>query len=279
MGAKASETAMMTASLRALACYEDDALMPCKDFLSEIFLPDDKRQQLKDIEVRAMIKKLIPEGLYEYVIARTRWFDALFMTALDEDIPQIVMLGAGYDSRPYRFEEQIRTTLIYELDAPATSHNKQDILRQNNVTSHKNIRYVPVDFEQHHWMDSLCNAGYKPELRTVFIWEGVTFYLSPDTVDAMLQLLKQYSAVGSLLCFDYQTVDGSQGLIDTGLKNEAIRFAIPAGTTVDYLEKFGYTVREQVDSEEMCRRYLTLSNNSFFGSIKSMMNFVKAEMT
>jgi len=275
---KISETAIATASLRALACYEYDELVRCKDQLAVLFLPDDKKEPLMKSDLRNMIKKAIPEGLYEYVIARTGYFDDLFIHSLKEETSQIVILGAGYDSRPYRFKNLIGNTLIYEVDALATQEHKRIILQNNGVYCHKNIRYVSLDFEQDDLMNVLCNEGFNPLLQTLFIWEGVTFYLNPATVQTILQSLRSNSAEHSILSFDFQNIDNEQGLIDTGLKAEIIRFGIEAETVNGYLKSLGYIVIEHVDSEEMCKRYLTRSDGSRLGSIKSIMNIVKAEM-
>ncbi len=275
---KASETAVVIASLRALACYEDDANVRGKDELAVLFLSDEKRGPLKSSDFRNSIKKAIPEGLYEYVIARTGYFDDLFVSFLKEGIPQIVILGAGYDSRPYRFENFIENTLIYEVDALETQELKRSILQNNKIHSHKNVRYVDLDFEQDVLMYKLCGKGFNPALKTLFIWEGVTFYLHPDTVRTILQSLRTNSALHSILSFDFQSIDHGQGLIDTGLQEEVILFGIESEKVSEYLNDLGYAVLEQVNSEEMCKRYLTCSDGSCFGSIKSMMHIVKAEM-
>lgn len=275
---KISETAIATASLRALACYEADELVRCKDQMAVLFLPDDKKEPLMSSDFRNMVKKAIPEGMYEYVIARTDYFDDLFIRSLKEGISQIVILGAGYDSRPYRFENLISETLIYEVDASATQEHKRIILQNNGVYCHKNIRYVSLDFEQEDLINVLRNEGFNPLLQTLFILEGVAFYLNPATVQTILESLRSNSADHSILSFDFQNIDDEQGLIDTGLKAEIIRFGIEAETVKGYLKGLGYDVIEHVDSEEMCERYLTRSDGSRFGSIKSIMNIVKAEM-
>ncbi len=275
---KASETAVVIASLRALACYEDDADVRGKDELAALFLPEEKSEPLKDADFRQNIKKMIPEGLYEFVTARTAYFDDLFVTSLQAGLPQIVILGAGYDSRPYRFEKFIADTIIYEIDALATQKLKKSILQNNGITSHDNVRYVALDFEHDDLISKLCAEGFNPAQKTLFTWEGVTFYLQPDTVRAVLQALRANSALHSLLCFDYQTVDQIKGLVDTGLKEEIIQFGIEAGKTGEYLQGLGYAVLEQLDAEELGRRYLTCRDGSFLGSIKSIMHIVKAEM-
>ncbi|WMJ86552.1 SAM-dependent methyltransferase [Anaerocolumna sp. MB42-C2] len=273
-----SQTAMLIASLRALACYEEDPLIHGDDYMAELFLPDEKRKSLKINEIRSVIKKAVPEGLYEYVIARTKYFDELFSQYLNLEIPQIVLLGAGYDSRACRFANQIKNSKIYELDTWATQNMKRQILSDNTIEIHPNVRYVTADFEQDEWFQKLYDAGYHCSLQTLYIWEGVTFYLTPETVNFMLSLLKQHSLSGSILSFDYQHKDNNTALIDTGLNAEAIKFGLNAGECDTYLHNFGYSAIEKLDSEMMCNRYLTMSNGKRFGEVKSIMNLVTAQI-
>lgn len=273
-----SQTAMLIASLRALACYEEDPLIHGSDYIAELFLPDDKRIPLKTAEYRPVIKKAVPEGLYEYVIARTKYFDELFSQYLSLQIPQIVLLGAGYDSRAYRYENLIKNSKIYEVDTSAIQKVKCKILKDNALEIHPNVLYVTADFEQDEWFQKLCDAGYQSSLQTLYIWEGVTFYLSPKSVNWMLGLLKQHSLAGSILSFDYQHKDNDNPLIDTGLRSETIRFGLNTKECENYLRRFGYSVIEKIDSETMCNRYLTMVNGKRFGEVKSIMNIVAAQV-
>lgn len=270
---------MAIASLRALACYEEDECVRCNDHMAELFLPADKKASLVSKGIRDMIKKAIPEGLYEYVIARTRYFDELFSSVLEQGIPQVVLMGAGYDSRPYRFRDIIGETLVYEVDHPATQEYKRSILQNNEISVHRNVRYVALNFEEDDLNEALNRAGYDSVLQTLFIWEGVTFYLNPDTVDRVLRILKSSSGPGSMLGFDYQTIKNGSGLIDTGLRTEVIRFGIEEGTVEGYLKRFNYSVIEHINSEEMCKRYLTRTNGSRLGVIAPIMNIILAAIS
>lgn len=273
-----SQTAMLIASVRALACYEDDPLIHGDDYLAELFLPEDKKIPLRTTDYRPVIKKAIPEGLYEYVIARTKYFDELFSQYLNQQIPQIVLLGAGYDSRAYRYANRIKNSRIYEVDTSATQKIKRQILKNNGLEIHPNVLYVTADFEQDEWVQRLYDAGYQSSLQTLYIWEGVTFYLAPKSVDYMLSLLRQHSSAGSILSFDYQHRDNENTLIDTGLKDENIKFGLNVKECNNYLHSFGYSVIENVDSEAMRNRYLTMVNGEKFGEVKSIMNIVAAQV-
>lgn len=273
-----SQTAMLIASLRALACYEEDTLIHGTDYMAELFLPDDKKIPLKTEEYRTIIKRAIPEGLYEYVIARTKYFDELFSHYLNLEIPQIVLLGAGYDTRSYRFAGQIKNSRVYEVDTLATQKMKHQILKENALKIHPNVLYITADFEQDKWFQGLCNAGFQTSLKTLYIWEGVTFYLTPKSVNSTLRLLRQQSITGSVLSFDYQHIDNEATLIDTGLKDESIKFGLNAQECDNYLNSWGYSVIERLTSEDMCNRYLMMIDGKRFGNVKSIMNIVTAQI-
>ncbi|MGE5626658.1 MAG: class I SAM-dependent methyltransferase [Solirubrobacterales bacterium] len=269
-----SQTAMLIASLRALACYEEDIKIRGNDYMADLFLPKDKRTALKSSEIRKEIKKAVPEGLYEYVIARTQHFDKLFLEMINQQIPQIVLLGAGYDSRAYRYASDIGNTKIFEVDMAGTQKEKLKILEDNKINIHPNVVHVEADFEKDDWFQSLYDAGYKNSLKTLYIWEGVTFYLSPESVERTLRILGKNSFSGSIISFDYQHVDAHNKLIETGLKEENIKFGINYQECDDYLKALGYSIIEKIDSSTLSERYLTMTNGTRFGEIKSVMNIV-----
>ncbi|MEL7648474.1 MAG: SAM-dependent methyltransferase [Sedimentibacter sp.] len=272
-----SQTAMLIASLRALACYEDDIKIRGNDYMAEIFLPEEKRMPLKSSDIRKEIKKAIPEGLYEYVIARTKHFDDLFLSMVRQQIPQIVLLGAGYDSRAYRYASEIGSSKIFEVDMTATQKEKLKNLEDNKINIHPNVVHIEADFEQDGWFQNLYDAGYNNSLKTLYIWEGVTFYLSPKSVEMTLRMLHEHSLSGSKLSFDYQHIDDHNKLIETGLEEENIKFGLSSRECDEYLKVLGFSVIEIIDSSTMSERYLTMTNGSRFGEVKSIMNIVVAQ--
>jgi len=103
---------------------------------------------------------------------------------------------------------------------------------------------VSLDFEQEDLMNVIRNEGFNPLLQTLYILEGVTFYLNPATVQTILQSLRSNSVDHSILSFDFQSIDDEQGLIDTGLNAEIIRFGIEAETVKEYLKGLGYFLHQ-----------------------------------
>ena len=97
--------------------------------MAEIFLPAFARIILNVPVLRkAFMSKVAPSGIYEYVLARTKLLDEIFMDGLARRVCQIVLLGAGMDTRALRFASNNQGTRIIELDIEKTQHPKIEIL-------------------------------------------------------------------------------------------------------------------------------------------------------
>jgi methyltransferase (TIGR00027 family) len=196
---ESSGTAMWCAFARALAAAENRG----NDSLAEIFLPENLKKLLKTPASRQWALDRQLPGMYAYLIARTIHFDRLIEQALRENIPQIVILGTGFDSRPYRFQDLIKDTRIFELDTPPTLKHKKELLQQANIPMHKNVIFVPINFNKDTFEEVFVKAGYDKNQKTLFLWEGVTYYLPLKAVDETLHFIKSNAPAGSRVCFDY----------------------------------------------------------------------------
>jgi methyltransferase (TIGR00027 family) len=255
-----SETAMTTAFCRALASMEDRKEIRGPDNLAELFLTDEAKKLLNDSATRKWaIQNLVTSPLYGYLLARTAYFDQIFKKHLNENISQIVFLGAGYDTRPYRYRELIQSTKIFELDIPSTQKRKLPILKKSNIAIPSQVLHISIDFKADRIEDVLAKYGFSAAAETLFIWEGVTYYLPVTAVNSTLSFIKSQSPKGSTLCFDYATE-----------KLESFNAAEPfqswigkgKGGVESFLSPFGFKTIENIDSTEMERRFLTLNDGS-----------------
>jgi methyltransferase (TIGR00027 family) len=285
---QASGTASATAFMRALAAHDPREEIRGNDNLAEIFLEEEQKKPLKDPGIRAWVmKNKITPGAYEFMIARTAFFDHIVVQALKENIAQIVLLGAGYDSRPYRFRELIQDTQIYELDAKPTQQRKQECLQQAKIPIPKQIRFVPINFETDNLRDRLMEAGYSPQKKALFIWEGVTYYLRAEVVDHMLAFVMSNSPKGSSICFDYAALS-EQALNEHGVKelrklmqsqhsNEPTRFGIRTGQIETFLARKGFKVIDHITAAEMNSKFLSKAGYSDVGYVPGLFCLVEAE--
>ncbi len=283
-----SESAQAVAFMRSLAALDEREGIRGRDYLAEKFLTEERRAALKNPEVREWMMKN-PPGLYEYTIARTAYFDCVVEGALRENIPQVVFLGAGYDSRPYRFKDLIRETRIFEVDALPTQQRKKELLQKANITAPGQLSYVTVNFNVDDMKEVLNKAGFDKNKKTLFIWEGVTFYLMPRIVDDTLTFMKSNSKSGSSVCFDCST-SSPDALDGYGVKElreamrvsfpgEATLFAMEDGKIESFLSERGFSVIEHLTAEDMERKFLTLHDGSSAGRVTAMFNFVHAAVS
>ncbi len=283
-----SQTAMGVATARALGAIDEREEIRGHDYLAEIFLPEDQKALLKNPAYRELIANITP-GRYEYMIARTAYFDDIVEKALHENIPQIVFLGAGYDTRPYRFKDLIKDTRIFELDIHTTQQQKIKLLHQNNIPIPEQLTFVSINFNTETLEDVLFKAGYKKNQKNLFIWVGVIYYLLPKTVDDTLRFIRLTSSVGSTVCFDYTAfwpemlnAYGVKQLVESMRTNnpgEPGRFSIERGKIESFLSDRGYKMIDHLTAEEMERKFLTLNDGSLAGHVVGLFCFAHAAVS
>src|SRR5262249_33435451 len=134
-------------------------------------------------------------------IARTRWIDAQATTVL-KTVPQLVLLGAGFDMRAMRLP-QAAGAFTFELDHPQTSSAKQAALKNIQGKLPERVRYIGIDFNRQSIGEVLSDAGFDTSRPACWIWEGVTNYLTGEAVDGALRQIAEIGAEGSVLLFTY----------------------------------------------------------------------------
>ncbi|MEL7218937.1 MAG: SAM-dependent methyltransferase [Pseudomonadota bacterium] len=146
-----------------------------------------------------MLPKPEKAGIANLVPSRTVVFDELIEANLAE-AAQFVVLGAGLDTRAYGMLRQ-SDVVIYELDQTVDQSHKRKHLAAAKIGS-SHVRFVEVDFADPNWINSLVATDYDPSKKTIFLWEGVTLYLTEHSVRATLAALVQNAATGSVVITD-----------------------------------------------------------------------------
>jgi methyltransferase (TIGR00027 family) len=200
------------------------------------------------------------------VAVRTRYIDDLLAEALRSGVDQIVILGAGFDSRAYRMRG-IAQRCVFEVDHPATQARKKEVLARRIGTLPLHVTYVPIDFTTHTLDPIMSAAGYRREARGFFICEGVTHYLSAHTVDALFRYVARSAAVGSQMVFTYNhrgMLDGSATFVGAGKTLATVRragepytFGFDPVELPQYLAARNFRLVEDVGASTYRERYLT----------------------
>ena len=268
---QSSLTAMGTAAERALEMERPAEDRICCDPFARQFLPT---------WFYAFMKRLAATGYAQsraagdlgFIVARCRYMDDLLSEALGQGIQQLVILGAGFDSRAYRFDRLKEGVKVFEVDHPATQKNKRKqlvrILRPGGPPGY--VTFVPVDFTHDALAVRLTECGYSEWLKTLFIWEGVTMYLDAPSVDSTLTFIAGHSAPGSSIVFDYlckqpEPLKRDLGiLIVSFLRNffeERRIFKIDMDQIEAYLATRGFSQVRNVTAADLQVRYFTGRNS------------------
>ena len=135
--------------------------------------------------------------------ARQTFFDNVVERYLP-GVAQLVILGAGFDTRLFRLPEGTHAR-CFEVDAPQTQALKRQLLEKAGIDS-SGVAFVPADFETEDWLAKLVGAGFNPAQPALFLWEGVTVYLEREAVEGTLRKIAS-TARGSAVAFDYMTTE------------------------------------------------------------------------
>ena len=188
---RASRTAEYNAAFRALESAKPAAVRLLDDPYSDRLLPPGLRllRRASALPVvgrglTAFVDRRWP-GMRSSVVARTRLIDDWLSDAVRDTDDQIVMLGAGLDTRAWRLPAFARTS-VYEVDHPSTSTAKQKRLASWGADLRR-VRFVQVDFDREDLVDRLKQAGFDAAQRAIVVWDGVTNYLQPQAVDAVMR--------------------------------------------------------------------------------------------
>ena len=266
-GEKSSSTAGFVTYFRACSHKERDARFRGPDYLAQMFHAGAEKYLLRlSFLLLPFMKRRVP-GTYGWVAARTFFFDEVFGEAAEDEISQIVIMGAGFDTRAYRFQDSLGDTVVYELDLPEIQSIKVERLKNMQITHPGNIRYVPIDFTKDVLFEKLEEAGYSSSERSLFLWEGVTEYLTDAAVDSTMRSIRDNAPPGSFLAFSYiyrSVVDGTREYYGTKkiLKTvagtgEPYRFGIPEGEIETFLSDRGYRLVRHLTAEDLEGKYLT----------------------
>jgi len=250
MRAMPSRTAELVTFFRAL----ESRLPPDVRLFEDRYAADLLGAPLKAALTLARVGHAVPAaidrgwpGTRVSVIVRTRFIDEVVTASQGE---QVVILGAGFDTRALRLVPDRR---VFELDVTETLALKRERLPQ--IPS----RLVPVDFEREPFEDRLRAAGFADE-PAVFVWEGVTSYLSAEAVDSTLRSIAALSTLGSRVVFTYLDRSGGRGLGAAArtvrLVGEPFSFGFDPAELPAYLAGRGLRAIEDVSAAELAERYL-----------------------
>ncbi len=213
--------------------------------------------------VERSIDRRFPPGNRGNAVLRTRVIDDWTADALSAGAAQVVVLGAGLDSRAYRLPA-MRDVAVFEVDHPATLEVKRTLVdRYVRPDRRGHVRFVAVDL-LHDSLDEALRAAGFATAHTAVIWEGVTSYLDAASVDATVGWFARSTAIGSRLIFTYLDARAIHGADGGGTElagtfsgvGEPMTFGLRPDEVAGYLADRGLELIEDMSAGDAAQRYL-----------------------
>jgi len=264
---KVSITAQATCLTRAISYFEANGAYKGDDWVAPKLIWPVFRLLAKHNVSREFLKKrfLRTQGMYEYLIARTKFIDAIFLN-IAANVEQVLIFGAGFDSRAIRFQDQLANASVFELDAPVTQQAKIARLKRKYVEFPSNLRFIAIDFTKESLAEKLAEAGFEKNRTCLFLLEGLTYYLDQASIDATFTLISEISAPGSMVVFDYGSAEAIRA--ERALKDPAVikhyeflakmgerpGFAVE-GNIRDFLARYNFGEIDEADANELIYRF------------------------
>lgn len=289
-----SKTAVIVAGHRFDESQKPEDERICYDPYAVHFVTPEIRELNKDpLKAKAMLESLgnvgiLLLGMGNSTRARVRYFDDFVKASIDKGLEQLVILGAGYDTRAYRIEgpHDRGNFKVFEVDHPTTQGAKKEKIKEIFGELPDHVMYVPVDLRTEILGERLLGNGYDRSKQTLFIMEGLLMYLPPKAVDEILSSIVNNSAKGCSIIFDYypeSVVNGNSELEVGRITHdylakigEPLLFGIRDGMVEEFLRKRGFSEVCNVTSEDYKNAYFYGKNEN--RPVSSLLSFAHAEV-
>jgi methyltransferase (TIGR00027 family) len=265
---QSSQSAAGVAMFRAIETEKPAGIRICSDPLAHALVGSGfSYALLKGFVISGLYDRLAP-GATAFIAMRERTIDDFLIAALADGLEQVVILGAGFDTRAYRIPG-IEKTRVFEIDHPATQQVKLEKLKKVVNPLPGNVTFIPVDFNTQTLEQSLLASSYNPQAKTTFLWQGVTYFLTKEGVDTTLAFIATHSGPGSSVIFDYfyeeVLLNGTSGYGKAlrraaKMSGEEYMFGIPQGQTTAFLTQRGFRDVQDRSLADLKRLYFTGPN-------------------
>jgi methyltransferase (TIGR00027 family) len=267
---KASQTAQYMALFRALETTQPANKRLFADPYAIAFL-DGKLNWAARLSPLSFVRRYVQQSIHKKIpgalssgIARTRYIDDLLQQTVQQNIQQVIILGAGFDTRGLRLGCLSKIPVI-EIDHPSTGQKKIRILKRRLERLPARIQYWQIDFNKESLQELAAREKLDFSIPTTIIWEGVTNYLNEQAIDNTFAFAQQF-VKGSYIIFTYvhqEVLDApenffgaAQLLKDLDAIEERWTFGFNPEKLSAYLQQYNFVLLEDSGASYYRDKYL-----------------------
>jgi methyltransferase (TIGR00027 family) len=210
---------------------------------------------LSMLQAKLQLSKLRSHPFYYYLIARTVYYDRLFVDAVGNNIKYIINIGCGTDTRSHRFNEFLERekVSVIECDQSSSITVKQKLAKEMWCTRH--VAYVSIDLNAEAWPDLVDRLGEIPSTVLVML-EGVSSYVNDRSFAQFLGFLADKLKAGSQLAYDYKIAADVDDAPDGNQVKGLFRLPSTREKVAAYHKALGYELSLMELSSDLTLRLL-----------------------
>jgi len=279
-----SRTSILTAAARAFGSREPDASVRNPDWAANKLIGAAELALIAEHPLSTALDRDFQEAIHDpdifgfawLMLVRTRFIDELMQRAVRNGATQLVILGAGFDTRAHRFTELLKDVAIFEIDYGATQEYKRRRVETAFGGAPANVVYAPIDFARESLGEVLRRAGFQPIRKTYYICEGVSMYVPEEGMKEMLRAIAAESAQGSGLLLEYMNRTGIEvmmkypmGMLKNAIEwGEPFVFGVPDGQDREFFLEAGLELGEtlKIGTPESVKRYAVRQDGTYYGA-------------
>lgn len=279
-----SRTSILTAAARAFGSREPDASVRNPDWAAErligpaelALITDHPISKALDLDFQDAINDPDIFGFAWVMLVRTRYIDEVMERALRSGATQLVILGAGFDTRAQRFAELLKDVAVIEIDYDATQEYKKRRVEAAFGGAPANVVYAPIDFTRDSLGEVLRRAGFQSDRKTYYICEGVCMYVPEEEMKETLRTIAAESSPGSTLLIEYFNLGvldvmrtNPSGMVKNAIDwGEPFVFGVPDGQDRAFFLDVGLELGEalKIGSPESVKRYAMRQEGTHYGA-------------
>jgi methyltransferase (TIGR00027 family) len=194
-------TALLVAAARAIETHRHDSL--AGDVYAEHFVraaPACAGWPVRLQQVQGGDGNPLWGRFARYFGLRTRVLDDFLLRSVRASARQVVLLGAGLDTRAFRLDWP-SDCVVFEIDRPGVLEFKHGVLTDLRATPRVQRVPVPVDLRAD-WVTALTTAGFDPAAPSVWLAEGLLFYLPGPAETYLVETVDRLTTAGSAFAFE-----------------------------------------------------------------------------
>jgi len=246
---------LLVAEWRHIQSIHETTELSNPDTLVRNFLPLLRRWQLAWLG-KKKLAILRSDLFYYYLVARTRYYDGVFLDAISNNVKSIINVGCGTDTRSLRFEHALKQNCVkvLECDQPEAISSKQRTVQRSGTFDH--ITYVSIDLNDEAWPSFEHWLMTNNREKTLVLMEGVSPYVNIESFGRFLSLLAKKLPSGSLVAYDFKLSGVADDFGRVGRTQRPFRLTGVTEQVVAYHQDLGYRLNYMEHSSELSTRIL-----------------------